>query len=722
MAKSKESSERKKRNLKTIFLCVAGILVNLLFCKICEALDLPLYLDTIGTIASSIMGGSLPGVIVGLFTNVLKSFSDSSSLYYGIINVLIALAASALSRKGFFKTPLKVAFSIIVLTLIGGGIGTLIPWYMEGISFDSESLSALLYNTGKISEGAAQISANIITDFADKLVSVLIVLILMKLIPENIQRLFSFSGWMQTPLSVEESAAAKNTQFRIMSLRTKILMVFSVSLALVSILATGICIHLYRTALIKDHTQLAESTAKIAASMIDPDMVDDYMNKGEKAEGYDETMEQLSVLRSSSKAIEYVYVYRILPDGCHVVFDVDTDEEEGAEAGEIQPFDEEFAAYLDSLVAGEDVEPIITNGTFGWLLTMYEPVRDENGKCVCYAAVDVSMEQIGFIERSFFVQMLSVFMGFFILIFIFVRWLIEYHIILPVNSIAMSTGTFAYDTEKARENSIERIHELNIHTGDEVENLYHAIAKTSDDSMRYVADVQKKTEELAQMQNALILVLADIVESRDKNTGAHVRKTAAYAEIILNEMKKKGYYKDILTDTFVSNVINSAPLHDVGKIQVPDAILNKPGRLTREEFEIMKTHTISGHDIISQAIELVPNSGYLSEARNLAGFHHEKWDGTGYPYGKSGEDIPLSARVMAVADVFDALVSRRSYKEPMPYEEAMQIIRDGAGKHFDPLVVDAFVSADEAVRKVEREFNELSDEKGWFDHKKKKSK
>ena len=319
------------------------------------------------------------------------------------------------------------------------------------------------------------------------------------------------------------------------------------------------------------------------------------------------------------------------------------------------------------------------------------------------------------IERNFFVEMIALFLGFFILIFAVVRWLIEYHIILPVNSIAMSTGTFAYDTEKARESSIERIRELNIRTGDEVENLYQAIAKTSDDSMRYVADVQQKTEEISMMQKALILVLADIVESRDRNTGAHVRKTAAYTDIILQEMRKKGYYADALTDEFISDVVNSAPLHDVGKIQVPDAILNKPGRLTDEEFAIMKTHTTAGRDILTEAIKLVPNSGYLNEARNLAAYHHEKWDGTGYPTGLAGEDIPLSARIMAVADVFDALVSKRSYKKPFSFEEAMQIITDGSGKHFDPLIVDAFVSAGDEVRKVEAEFSRRTNEAGWLE-------
>ena len=158
----------------------------------------------------------------------------------------------------------------------------------------------------------------------------------------------------------------------------------------------------------------------------------------------------------------------------------------------------------------------------------------------------------------------------------------------------------------------------------------------------------------------------------------------------------------MLTDKYVEDVINSAPLHDVGKIQIPDDVLNKPGKLTEEEFERMKKHTSAGGEIIQQAIGAISEdtSGYLKEAGNLARYHHEKWDGTGYPEGLSGEDIPLSARVMAVADVFDALVSKRSYKDGFPFEKAMNIIREGTGTHFDPNVVKAFLESEEQVRAV----------------------
>ena len=711
---SPEAREHRKHNYITILICIAGILLNLLLSALTGKLQLPLYLDTVGSITVAILGGYLPGVIVGFSTNLLKAIQDPTSLYYGILNVLIALAASVLAKKGFFKKPHRILIAIFIFTLIGGGLGTLIPLYLEDVAFDSESLSAMLNQTGLFNRTAAYLCSNLILDFLDKVVTVALALLLILLIPKNLHRLFRFRGWMQTPLSADETEAARHTSSRIMSLRTKILLVLSLSLVLVSVGATFISIHLYSEAILKDNTKLAKGAAAVAAGAIDPEKVDLYLQEGTSVEGYAESEKMLRKILDSSPEIQYLYVYQIQDDGCHVVYDLEPDGGTGAETGSVVQFDVSFAEYLPKLKRGEPIEPIITDDTYGWLLTVYQPVYDSQGRCVCYAAADISMDRLNLIKRQYFIEMLSLFLGFFILIFCIVRWLVEYHIILPVNSIAIRTGTFAYDSDDARESSIERIRELKIHTGDEVESLYRAIAKTSDDSMRYVTDVQQKTEQLSKMQRALIMVIADIVESRDKNTGAHVRKTAAYTEIILQELRRKGYYADQLTDAYISDVVNSAPLHDVGKIQVPDAILNKPGRLNDDEYEIMKTHTIAGRDIIAQAIALVAVPGYLNEARNLAAYHHEKWDGSGYPNGIAGEEIPLSARVMAVADVFDALVSKRSYKKPFTFEEAMKIITDGSGKHFDPLIVEAFVGAEEEVRRIEKQFSKMTNEAGCF--------
>ena len=176
----------------------------------------------------------------------------------------------------------------------------------------------------------------------------------------------------------------------------------------------------------------------------------------------------------------------------------------------------------------------------------------------------------------------------------------------------------------------------------------------------------------------------------------------------MNKMKEKGLHLDILTDEYMADVANSAPLHDVGKIVISDTVLNKPGRLTDEEFELMKQHTIAGSKIIDSAMALVSDSGYLKEAKNLATYHHERWDGKGYPRGKAGEDIPLSARIMAVADVFDALVSRRSYKEPFSFDKAMSIIEEGAGTQFDPDIARIFVESAEEVKVITEKHESMS--------------
>ena len=194
------------------------------------------------------------------------------------------------------------------------------------------------------------------------------------------------------------------------------------------------------------------------------------------------------------------------------------------------------------------------------------------------------------------------------------------------------------------------------------------------------------------MQSGIITLMADIVENRDDNTGGHIKRTARYVEGIAGELKKRGAYADILTDEYMKDLVVAAPLHDIGKIHVPDAVLNKPGRLTKEEYDIMKTHTTTGKELLNHAKEELGEYGYLTIAVEMATYHHEWWDGSGYPYGVSGNDIPLCARIMAVADVFDALISKRIYKDAMPLEKAYAIIREETGTHFEPEIVEAFLA------------------------------
>lgn len=198
-------------------------------------------------------------------------------------------------------------------------------------------------------------------------------------------------------------------------------------------------------------------------------------------------------------------------------------------------------------------------------------------------------------------------------------------------------------------------------------------------------------ERVSGMQSGMITFMAEVVENRDDNTGGHIRRTADYVEQIAKELKRQGAYPDILSDRYMKDMIVAAPLHDIGKIHIPDAVLNKPGRLSDDEFAVMKTHTTAGEELLKHAREELGESGYLNTAVEMAAYHHEWWNGRGYPYGISGEEIPLCARIMAVADVFDALTSKRCYKDAMPVEKAYAIIREESGTHFDPVVAIAFL-------------------------------
>jgi putative two-component system response regulator len=188
------------------------------------------------------------------------------------------------------------------------------------------------------------------------------------------------------------------------------------------------------------------------------------------------------------------------------------------------------------------------------------------------------------------------------------------------------------------------------------------------------------------------------VENRDKNTGGHIDRTAVYMRILLKAMLEYDVYADEIRGWDIESVISSARLHDLGKIAIPDSILNKPGRLTPEEFEIMKTHSLEGERIVHNAMERTGNAEFLTNAKLIAAYHHERWDGEGYPYGLEGTNIPLHGRVMAVIDVYDALVSERPYKKAFPHEKALGIILEESGSHFDPFIVEVFNKVNEQIK------------------------
>ena len=214
------------------------------------------------------------------------------------------------------------------------------------------------------------------------------------------------------------------------------------------------------------------------------------------------------------------------------------------------------------------------------------------------------------------------------------------------------------------------------------------------------AELLANQKKISDMQAHMISGMASLIESRDLDTGRHIMRTSGYVTLLAQLCRSQGVYADQIDDHYISLLGILAPMHDVGKIIVPDSILKKPGKLTDEEYEVMKTHASAGGKVVNEVLDGITDKEYLKFASDMAKFHHEWWDGTGYPEGLKGEEIPLSARMMAVADVLDALVSERCYKAPIPFDDAIEVMKGESGTHFDPELIRILLKYREDFRSV----------------------
>ncbi len=214
--------------------------------------------------------------------------------------------------------------------------------------------------------------------------------------------------------------------------------------------------------------------------------------------------------------------------------------------------------------------------------------------------------------------------------------------------------------------------------------------------------VENQIETIQKLQYAIVSGMADVIERRDGSTGSHIIRTSEYLKVLLKKAQENNVYNGAFADMPIELYAHASKLHDIGKIAIPDHILLKPGKLTYEEFEIIKTHTTVGEKIVLDIMKYVEDSAFLNLAIDFVKSHHEKWDGSGYPYGLKGEDIPVCGRLMAIADVYDALISKRIYKDAFTHEKALDILYENEGTHFDPVLIGVF-------REVEHEFKAISE-------------
>ena len=223
--------------------------------------------------------------------------------------------------------------------------------------------------------------------------------------------------------------------------------------------------------------------------------------------------------------------------------------------------------------------------------------------------------------------------------------------------------------------------------------------------------VEERTREIALTQEATLETIANLAEYRDPETGGHINRTKGYIKVLAERLKEHPKYKDIINDTLISSYFKACPLHDIGKIGIRDEVLLKPGKLTPSEYKEMKQHTIIGYETLKMAANQLGQNSFLTYAMEFALHHHERWDGTGYPDGLKGEEIPISCRLMTIADVYDALISKRVYKPAFSHNKSVSIILEGNGTHFDPELIEIFKEVNEEFRKIAIQFADSEEER-----------
>ncbi len=467
-------------SVKLMSICCIGIAVNLVAYGLTRFFKLPFYFDTLGTVFIAALGGYVPGVAVGFLTNLLGAMFNMTEVYFGLVSILVALITAFLAQRGYYELFPKVVLSVPFTIFVTGFFGALIE---EALGMNGTLNS--LEHFGK------HFLWNFYHELPDKGLIVTIVFLVLKRIPPDIKKIFENLGRMQAPISDEMIQGIKKRRKFVTSLRTKMIFNLMATTFLVAIFISLISYTTYRESTIEERKRIADGIVSMVVAEIDPNRVDEFISLGYSAEGYAEVENRLYRIRNSNSDIKYLYVYKIMEDGCHVVFDLDTYDVEASEPGSIEDFEDDFKKYLPALLAGKPIPPIVNDDKYGHLLTIYKPVYNHNGKCVCYAAIDFSMDVISSYGKMFIAKVISLFSGALIFLFILGLAFIENSIILPVNTMAYCAQNFAYDSDEAREQNVNQMRSLDIKTHDEIENLYSAFLKTTQDSMNYFTNFRK---------------------------------------------------------------------------------------------------------------------------------------------------------------------------------------------------------------------------------------
>lgn len=478
---------------------------------------------------------------------------------------------------------------------------------------------------------------------------------------------------------------------------------------------------LYENHVMENYKKYVTTVLEYAYTVADEYSFGDMITAREMLDAYEEMRAGLNHVKESSD-IDYLYAvyFDDVNDISSLTYAINAKTAEELNNGgtytylgtpcEEGSFEEDTLRILQDAVMTKKTDSDVMEGYsegYGHMFNGYKVIFNSAGEAAGLICVEINVNSIRG-ELSHYIRNIALFVAVFtVVITVIFVGLSEYYIIYPIAKLTDSARDFVKNIgdQESIDKCVENIKSIGVRSNNEIGQLYTTVTKMESDMADQYRDIRRYSDNVLKMQDGLITLIADMVEDRDSDTGYHIQKTASYVRIIMDGLKRKGYYAEQLTPQFVEYVVKSAPLHDTGKIKISDAILNKPGRFTPEEYEIMKKHAVYGKEIIDKAISTVEGESYLREASNMAGYHHERWDGKGYPNGLKEEEIPLSARIMAVADVFDALASKRVYKPAFPLDEALRIIEEGKGTQFDPRCVEVFLEAVPDIEAVLKEYD-----------------
>lgn len=468
-------------------------------------------------------------------------------------------------------------------------------------------------------------------------------------------------------------------RLKINSFATKITLGFVFTIFFLGIVIFICCEYYSINAAKNNYKQLTESCARSAAYSLFNMPVEKYLKEGKNGEYYEQLATLVSICRHFGLKYLYVYVPDFSKNQLTTIFYVDgkTDRNlKGRELGTV--IDWQITQLEKDTFDGKDTKDVyITNNYMGHTISSYATVYNLDDKPVALVGADLDFEVVknkilqNIMTTVFFLTVCLVLIYTVLIIFL------KKMFIKPVMKISLRMANFAKDSGKD-------FKPLKVKTDDEIGLMAKSFNKM-------VFDINSYIKKITDTQMETIFSLAKLAQSRDDDTGKHLERVQQYCKVLSEQLFVNSPYSHQIDKSFIENIFHASPLHDIGKVGISDTVLLKHGKLSDEEYEKIKKHTIIGYETLQEVHQKFGSNSFIEMGMVMALFHHERFDGNGYPMGLSGEEIPLAARIMALSDVYDALSTKRIYKPAFDNDKCVEIIKEQSGKLFDPIIVEAFL-------------------------------